>query len=108
MFCFFGCKACGILSFRPRIEITHPALEGKVVTTGPPGKSLFISSIAIFIAERLKKNINMPKENTVIIDSKIRHNLLHVMRKNLFPNKKFQVDIDIMRGYDLPWHNQEA
>ena len=50
----------------------------------------------------------MPKENTVIIDSKIRHNLLHVMRKNLFPNKKFQVDIDIMRGYDLPWHNQEA
>ena len=50
----------------------------------------------------------MPKENTVIIDSKIRHNFLHVMRKNLFPNKKFQVDIDIMRGYDLPWHNQEA
>ena len=81
-------------------------MEGKVVSTGPPGKPLFISSIAIFIA--LKKNINMPKENTIIIDSKSRHNLLHVMKKNLFSNKKFQVGIDIMRGYDLPWYNQET
>ena len=39
MFWFFGLKACGILSPWPQIELTFPALEGKVLTTGPPGKS---------------------------------------------------------------------
>ena len=33
MFWFFGPQACGILAPRP------PALEGKVLTTGLPGKS---------------------------------------------------------------------
>ena len=32
MFLFFGREACGILT-------TPPALEGEVLTTGPPGKS---------------------------------------------------------------------
>ena len=36
---FFGHKACGILSPWPGIELAPPALEGKVLTTGPPGKS---------------------------------------------------------------------
>ena len=39
MFQFFGHKAHGILAPRPRIEPAPPALEGKVSTTGPPGKS---------------------------------------------------------------------
>ena len=39
-FGFFGHKACGILAPRPGIEPTCPALEGEVLTTGPPGKSL--------------------------------------------------------------------
>ena len=33
--------ACGILVPQPGIEFTCSALEGKFLTTGPPGKSLF-------------------------------------------------------------------
>ena len=40
MFWFFGREACGILAPWPGIEPTPPALEGKVLTTGLPGKSL--------------------------------------------------------------------
>ena len=40
MFWFFGREACGILVPRPGIEPTPPALEGEVLTTGKPGKSL--------------------------------------------------------------------
>ena len=39
MLWFFGREACGILAPRPGIEPTPPALEGKVLTAGPPGKS---------------------------------------------------------------------
>ena len=39
MFCFFGWEACGILDPWPGIEPMPPALEGKVSTTEPPGKS---------------------------------------------------------------------
>ena len=33
-------KARGILASQPRTEPTLPALEGAILTTGPPGKSL--------------------------------------------------------------------
>ena len=39
---FFGCKACGILVPQPWIESTNPALEWKVLATGPPGKSPYL------------------------------------------------------------------
>ena len=39
MFWFFGREACGILAPQPGVEPTPPALEGEVLTTGPPGKS---------------------------------------------------------------------
>ena len=35
----FGHKACGILAAQPRVEHAPPALEGEVLTAGPPGKS---------------------------------------------------------------------
>ena len=38
MFWFFDCKACGILASWPGIEPAAPAMEGEVLTTGPPGK----------------------------------------------------------------------
>ena len=38
-FWFFGHEACRILAPRPRIEPTSPALEGKILTSGSPGKS---------------------------------------------------------------------
>ena len=40
MFWFFGREARGILAPQPGIEPAPPGLEGKVSTTGPPGKSL--------------------------------------------------------------------
>ena len=39
-FFFFALWACGILASQPGIELSPPALEGKVLTTGPPRKSL--------------------------------------------------------------------
>ena len=41
MFCFLGCKACGILAPQPGIESAPPALEGEVLATGLPGKSQY-------------------------------------------------------------------
>ena len=38
MFWFFGPKASGILAPWPGIKPTVPALEGEVLTTGPPRK----------------------------------------------------------------------
>ena len=40
MFWFFGFQSCGILALWPGIELAPPALEGEVLTTGSPGKSL--------------------------------------------------------------------
>ena len=37
MFWFFDPEACGILGPQPGMELTPPALKGKVSTTGPPG-----------------------------------------------------------------------
>ena len=38
LFWFFGQEACGILAPQPGIEPEFPALDGEVLTTGPPGK----------------------------------------------------------------------
>ena len=40
MFWFFGCKTCGILTPPSGVKPAAPALEGEVLTTGLPGKSL--------------------------------------------------------------------
>ena len=37
MFWFFDPEACGILGSQPGVELTAPALKGKVSATGPPG-----------------------------------------------------------------------
>ena len=39
-FVFFSQEACGILAPQPGIKLTPSASEGKVLTAGPPGKSL--------------------------------------------------------------------
>ena len=38
-FMFFGCEACEVLALWPGIKPVPPALEGKVLTTGPSVKS---------------------------------------------------------------------
>ena len=40
MFWFSGHGACVISAPQPGIELSFPALEGEVLTTGSPGKSL--------------------------------------------------------------------
>ena len=40
MFWVFHQEACGILAFQPGIGLPPPSLEGKVLTIGPPEKSL--------------------------------------------------------------------
>ena len=40
VFCF-GLEACGILASQSGVELTPCALEGEMLTTGLPGKSLF-------------------------------------------------------------------
>ena len=39
-----------ILAPRPGIEPAPPALEGEVITTGPPGKSLHFSFLFFFFS----------------------------------------------------------
>ena len=45
MLWFFGPETCGILAPRPGIEHSPSALQGNVLTTGLPGKSLLIDDI---------------------------------------------------------------
>lgn len=40
MFWFFGQEACTVLAPRPGIEPTRPTVEGEILSTGPPRKSL--------------------------------------------------------------------
>ena len=39
----FGHEACGILALQPGMEPAPPALEDELLTSGPPGKSLWFS-----------------------------------------------------------------
>ena len=39
MFWFFDHEACGIVAPRPGTELPPSALDGEVLTAGPPGKS---------------------------------------------------------------------
>ena len=50
MFWFSGHEACGVLAPWPGIEPLPPALEGEVLTTEPPEKSLELSIEWIFIS----------------------------------------------------------
>ena len=45
MFVCFEHEVCGILAPWPEIEPAPPALEGEVLTPGPPGKSLNTDSL---------------------------------------------------------------
>ena len=52
MFWCFGCEACRILASQPGINPMPPALEGKILITGLPGKSLkcgFNPSCCLFL-----------------------------------------------------------
>ena len=56
-FFFFSCKACGICIPWSGIELVSPALEGEVLTTGPPEKPLTLCS---FCLERARERAFLP------------------------------------------------
>ena len=55
-------SACGILLPQPGIECAFPALQGGVLTTGPPGKRPG-SCLTRFLLSFLKKSISLPLPN---------------------------------------------
>ena len=57
MFWFFGCKACGILAPQTGFETAPPALEGKVLTTGLPEKSLHVMFSSLLIQGSCEEGI---------------------------------------------------
>ena len=59
-----GQEVCGVLAARPGIKPTTPALEGQVLTTGPPGKFPF----ALF--KSLKSVLRVPLS--------VKHKSIHI------------------------------
>ena len=67
MIWFFDHKAPGILVPQPGIEPGSPALEGEVLTTGPPGKfPLFVFLIVSFDEQVINfnesQNVGTPRD----------------------------------------------
>ena len=59
----FGHKSCGTLAARTGIELTSPALEDEVLTTGLPGKSqVYIILIALKENHEVRFNISKEKK----------------------------------------------
>ena len=59
MFWFFGREACGILVSQPGIKHEPPALEGEVLTIGPPGKCLAMTFYSHFIQHLSYSSLEM-------------------------------------------------
>ena len=67
MFPFFSHKACGIIAPQPGIKPAPSALEGEVLTTGPPGKfPLFVFLIVSFDEQVINfnesQNVGTPRD----------------------------------------------
>ena len=63
--CGLSCPlACGILVPRPGIELMSPALEGRFLTTAPPGKSLCYSfeaqTLVMFLYSKFFSDFQLP------------------------------------------------
>ena len=68
MFWFFGHEACGISAPQPGIEPTPPTLQGKVFTTGPPGKSPPLDILLSSVQYSVTCSQNLPT-NAIILSS---------------------------------------
>ena len=93
-------EACGILVPWPGIELTHPALEGEFLSTGPPGKSLYWdiyflktgykvdhNSPLTFFLCAVSPNNTFHSKNSITIEQKKEKKLLKFL-KNLKKNSK--------------------
>ena len=68
-FWFFGHEACGILAPWPGVKPTPPALEGEVLTTWLPGRSLIL--LILIQAQNIKLHlINCINKNCLLDDGK--------------------------------------
>ena len=70
MFWFSGREAREILVPQPGMELTSPVLEGKVLTTGPPGKTPG-GSYNLFILDFLFSKMSMTMSCGVLV--RIKH-----------------------------------
>ena len=74
-----GQEVCGVLAARPGIKPTIPALEGQVLTTGPPGKfpfALFLTLHNNFChgAEYLLKSL----KSVLRVPLSVKHKSIHI------------------------------
>ena len=61
---FFGREACGILAPQPGIEPTPLALEGEVLITGLPGKSLKVLILRVTQQGQISSSTFLPEWNS--------------------------------------------
>ena len=81
MFWFFGHEACRILAPPPGMESTPPALEGEVLTTGPPGKSLILVFLPLLkAAHNLELHLRLQTRFFffLILFAGIQHQILNI------------------------------
>ena len=98
MFWFFGPKACGILVPWPGIKPAPPALEGDVLTTGPPGKSLWrYSWLYFYLFFRFQGQVEITKW-ILIITFTIMNEVLAALSKYNLNTIKF-----IHLKYTVQW-----
>ena len=99
MFWFFGPKACGILVPWPGIKPAPPALEGDVLTTGPPGKSLWrYSWLYFYLFFRFQGQVEITKW-ILIITFTIMNEVLAALSKYNLNTIKFIH----LKYTGLPW-----
>ena len=66
-FWFFGLEVCGMLALQSEVKPEPPALEGQVLTPGPPGKSRFFPSL-------------LWQTQLMLTNTTERHSCLHTLR----------------------------
>ena len=62
MFWFFGHEDCGILASWSGVELTPPALEGKLLITRQPGKSLGFAFLNIAVTDQTSVSLQTSAE----------------------------------------------
>ena len=62
---FWPKKACGLLAPRPGIKPAPPALEGEVLSTGPPGKSPLLFFLKSLPKITEKTHLRIKKKTTL-------------------------------------------
>ena len=95
MFWFCGHETCGILVLQPGIEPTAPALEGKILTTGLLGKSLFFFFLNDYNYRRVRKKAEVNATKTQFRTSQPGLNFLLALM--LQQQQQFLLDLGLVK-----------